>query len=168
VGRTVFAYECRAILTNISNFAVYDIQLTLAAASDNVTMVQPNITFGDVELGEEDSAVSIDTCTIEVDRSDAIDSAKIIWHSSCRIVDTCESPRLMACGLASLRGTGFQPVEASPADLAPDGRIDYADLAKLAERWLWVGQAKGIPADIAADGIVNFADFAELAKEWKQ
>jgi len=134
----------------------------LAAAGDNVTMVQPNVTFGDVELGEEDSAVSIDTCAIQVDRSDAIDAAKIIWHSSCRIVDTCELPGLMACGLASL------PLADSHADLVVDGRIDYADLAELAGRWLWVGPDKGIPEDIAANGIVDFADFAELAKVWKK
>ncbi|MBN2271062.1 MAG: right-handed parallel beta-helix repeat-containing protein [Sedimentisphaerales bacterium] len=162
VGRTIFEYECRAILTNISNFAVHDVQLKLAAACDNVRMIQPNVTFGDVELGEEDSAVSIDTCTIQVDRSDAIDSAKIIWHSSCQIVDTCESPRLMACGLTSL------PQADSPADLVVDGRIDYADLAELAGRWLGVGQGKGVPPDIAPNGIVDFADFAELAKEWKK
>ena len=162
VGRTLFEYECRAILTNISSFAVYDIQLTLAAAADNVTMVQPNVTFGDVELGEEDSAMSIETFTIEVDRSEAIDSARIIWHSTCRIVDAGQPAGPMAWGFASVQFAG------SPADLVVDGRIDYADMARLAEWWLWVGPAKGVPADIAADGVVDFADFAQLAKEWNK
>jgi len=162
LGRTVFEYECEAIVTNISPFAVENIQLTLASASDNVIVIQPNVTFGDAELGEEDSAVSIDTFTIAVDRSGAIDSAKIIWHSTCRIVDTGQPAGPMASGIASV------PLQRSSADLIVDGHIDYLDLARLANRWLWVGQAKGIPADIAADGIVNLADFAELAKEWKK
>jgi len=183
VGRTAFEYECRAVLTNISNFAVYDIQLTLVAASDNVTMVQPNVTFGDIELGEEDSAVSIDTFTIEVDRSNAIDAAKIIWHSSCQTVAlatpavgtfesaglmTPQAPRAACAGVpGGTYGLASVPLADSPADLVVDGSIDYADLAALAQRWL-SAPAKGGPADIVPNGIVDFADFAELANEWSK
>jgi len=127
-----------------------------------VAVVQPNVTFGDTELGEQNSAVSIDTFTIAVNRSESIDSAKIIWRSACRIADTGQPAGPIASGVASVR------LEGSSTDLAVDGRIDCADMARLAERWLWVGPANGVPEDIAADGIVDFADFAELAEEWKK
>jgi len=162
LGRTVFEYECEAIVTNISPFAVENIRLNLAAAAENVVVVEPNVTFGDAELGEEDSAVSIDTFTIVVDRSGEIDSAKMIWHATCRIVDSGQPSGPMASGFASV------PLQRAPADLFFDGHIDGLDLAKLAKRWLWTGPQGGILEDITADGVVNWTDFVQLAKEWKE
>ncbi len=52
------------------------------------------------------------------------------------------------------------------ADLNNDYSVDYEDLARLANEWLWTGQSGGIPEDIMQDGIVNFADFALLAQNW--
>ena len=162
IGRTVFEYECQAIVTNISPFTVENIQLELAAASDNVVVIQPNVMFGDAELGEEDSVVSIDTFTIAVDRSGAIELAKMIWHSTCRIAKTGEPTGVMASGRASM------PLQTSSGDIVVDGSIDYLDMAGLANQWLGAGSQEGITADIAADGIVDFADFAELAEQWKK
>lgn len=162
VGRTVFEYECKAVLTNVSVFSVDDIQLALASASGNVSVVQPNLTFGDAELGEGDSVVSVDTCAFVVDRSEALDLAKMIWLSTCRAIKSGQRIQLEAGGAAAVQ------LPSSPADLFSDGIVDYIDLASLAERWLWTGSKKGPDEDIAEDGVVNFIDFAELAREWEK
>jgi hypothetical protein len=162
VGRTVFEYECKAVLTNVSVFSVDDIQLALATASDNVSVVQPGLTFGDAQLGAEDSAVSVDTCTFVVDRSEALDLAKMIWHSSCRTIKSGQMIKVKASGNAALQ------LESSAADLFSDGIVDYLDLAILAERWLCTVPEKHAAQDIVTDGIINLADFAELAREWEK
>jgi len=162
IGRTVFEYECEVILENISRFAVKNIQLTLAEVSENMTIIEPNVTFGDIEVGPGELATSIDTCTFSVDRSQAIDPAKIIWHSTCEMADTGQTTEQTASSLFSL---GAEDI---PGDLVVDGWVDFADLAKLAERWLWKGREGSIPEDIVEDGAVNLADFAELAEKWKK
>ena len=59
------------------------------------------------------------------------------------------------------------PVSAAPVpDFEPDGDVDFADLAVLAQQWL---DTQDLSADIypaAGDGIVNMLDFAEFAKHW--
>jgi parallel beta-helix repeat protein len=162
VGRTVFEHECEVLLTNISPFALENIQLTLAATADNTIIVQPNATFGDTVVDEEGSAVSSDTPIARVDRSKAIDSVTLIWRASYRIADSAPSTELSASG------DTFLQFENSPADLVVDGQIDCADVARLAERWLWTGRAMGVPEDIAVNGVVDFADFARLAEEWEK
>jgi len=50
-------------------------------------------------------------------------------------------------------------------DFAPlDYIVDYADLATLAQQWLWEGP--DLEADLIGDGIINLADFAEFANYW--
>jgi len=51
-------------------------------------------------------------------------------------------------------------------DITGDGKVDFADLARLANEWLWTGQPGSISEDILQDGIINFADFALLAQNW--
>jgi hypothetical protein len=51
-------------------------------------------------------------------------------------------------------------------DLNYDAKVDFDDLIRLADKWLWTGNAGSIAEDIVRDGIVNFADFAVLAEEW--
>jgi DNA-binding beta-propeller fold protein YncE/pimeloyl-ACP methyl ester carboxylesterase len=51
-------------------------------------------------------------------------------------------------------------------DLNGSGMVDYIDIARLADRWLWSGEPGGIQEDIVKDGIVNFADFSLIAQHW--
>jgi len=55
---------------------------------------------------------------------------------------------------------------ADPNDIAPNGRIDFWDIAKLGDRWLWEGSPGGIDADVFQDGVVNFRDYCKLAESW--
>ena len=54
---------------------------------------------------------------------------------------------------------------ADVGDISDDGKVDFEDLAILANQWL---QPPGTPsADIALPyGIVDFLDFAKLAENW--
>jgi hypothetical protein len=88
VGRTVFEYECEVTLENTSRFAVKNVQLEIVKASENMTIVNPNVTFGDIEIGAGGSATSTDTCTFQVDRAQAIEPAKIIWCVRCELAGT--------------------------------------------------------------------------------
>ena len=52
------------------------------------------------------------------------------------------------------------------ADFNNDYSVDYEDLARLANEWLWTGPSGGISEDILEDGVVDLADFALLAQNW--
>ena len=47
-------------------------------------------------------------------------------------------------------------------------KVDLGDLARLVDRWLWLGPEGTIPEDLNGDGIVNFADIAIFANNWIQ
>jgi hypothetical protein len=51
-------------------------------------------------------------------------------------------------------------------DLNYDARVDFDDLIRLTDQWLWTGVAGSIPEDIVRDGTVNFLDFTMLVDEW--
>jgi predicted outer membrane repeat protein len=146
VSRTEFAYDCNATFTNLWPFAVTNVELQMMQAPENMTIIEPNVTFGDIEFGTRLSITSIDTCTFQVDRSKAIEPDKIVWKVKCQMADTGMPIELTCAGA-----------------LADDGKIGFEDLAALAGKWLWVGEAGSIPEDITGDGIVNLRDFAELA-----
>jgi hypothetical protein len=140
VARTEFAYDCNATFTNLWPFAVKNVELQMMQAPENMTIIEPNVTFGDIEFGTRESITSIDTCTFQVDRSKAIEPDKIVWKVKCQMADT---------------GT---PIELTCAgDLADEGKIGFEDLAELAGQWL---KADG-------DGVVNFIDFARIAEKWQ-
>jgi len=80
VGRTVFEYECEVILTNLSPTAFENVQLVMVSWPDNMTIIDPHVTFGDAQIGPGESAASIDTCSFTVDRSEPINPVEIIWH----------------------------------------------------------------------------------------
>ena len=80
VDRIVFEYECEVILTNLSAAAFDNVQLVMVAWPDNMTIIDPHITFGDAEIAPGESATAIDTCTFTVDRSIAIDPLEIVWR----------------------------------------------------------------------------------------
>jgi probable HAF family extracellular repeat protein len=153
ISRTIFEYECSVILRNIWRFAVRNVQLEIVKASENMVIIDPDVIFGDVEFGPGESATSIDTCTFQVDRSKAIDPAKIIWWCKSEIADTGQTEQYTSSSIVILE----------PEATIGDGKVDLEDLAKLVGRWLWVGEAGSIPEDITSDGIVNLRDFAVLA-----
>jgi hypothetical protein len=153
VGRTVFEYDCNATLRNISLFTVRDVQLEIVKASENMFIIDPTIAFGDIEISPGESATSIDTCTFQVDCSEAIKPAQIIWKSTCAIASSGQEIQDTASG------TSFLRLENNTGD-------SKVDLAGLVDKWLWTGEGGSIPEDINGDGIVNLADFAELAENW--
>lgn len=87
IGRSVFEYECEVILKNISATTFENVELVIAAWPDNMTIINPHVTFGDAEIGPGESAISIDTCTFKVDRSVPVDPVEIIWHRITSIGD---------------------------------------------------------------------------------
>ncbi len=149
VGRTVFQYECQIVLQNISRFAVSGISLEMAKWSGNMTIIEPNVTFGDTEVGAGESITSVDTCTFTVDRSEPIDQAEIIWRVTAELVDT-----------------GEKMEHTVSTTVPPDPQAGFDGLKDLIDKWLWQGTAGGIDADSVADGTVNLADFAKLADGW--
>jgi formylglycine-generating enzyme required for sulfatase activity len=80
VDRTVFEYECDVILANLSPSAFENAQLVMVGWPDNMTIIDPHVTFGDAQIGPGESAASIDTCTFTVDRSEPINPLDIIWR----------------------------------------------------------------------------------------
>jgi len=151
VERTVFEYECEVVLENISRFAVKNASIEMAQASENMTIINPEVSFSDAEIPAGASARSVDTCTFTVDRAEAIDPAGIIWRVTAELADTGAK---MEHTLASIPPVG-----------PPETRFEY--LAGLAEQWLWVGTPGGIEEDTVPDGSVNLADFAEFAANWR-
>jgi len=47
---------------------------------DNMTIIDPHVTFGDAQIAPGESGTSIDTCTFTVDRSELINAIEVIWH----------------------------------------------------------------------------------------
>jgi hypothetical protein len=97
----------------------------------------------------------------------ATDGASLHWISF-RILDTLED------------GDRYEPsepftivfnVEPPAGDLAVDGRVDPADLARFSGAWLAPESTRrndyAERADTDRDGAVNFFDFARLASNWR-
>jgi parallel beta-helix repeat protein len=161
VGRTLFEYDCVVTLTNVSRFAVSNVELEIVKASENMVIVDPAVTFGDIEIGPGESAISSDMCTFRVDRSQAIEPAEIIWKSDYEMADGSPGVQNTALGISFLN-LGVA------GDITGNGKVNFEDLAILADQWL---KPPGTPsADIApppdGDNIVDFLDFAVLAQNW--
>jgi len=155
IDRTNFIYDCNTTFTNLWPFAVKNVELQMMQAAENMTIIEPNVTFGDIQFNTRQSIASADTCTFRVDRSKAIEPEKIVWKVRCERSDTSMPIEL------TINGVGSGVLE-GPAE----GKIDFEDLEKLVGRWLWVGEAGSIPEDITGDGVVNLRDFAALAERW--
>jgi len=134
--------------------------LEMVQGSENMTIIDSLVDFGDTELAARGRIMSTDTCTFTVDRSAEIYPDEIVWKLRCEKVLTGQQMELTVAGIES----------PSPASLSDDfmteGRSDFADLSALAGQWLWTGPAGGIDADSVADGTVNLADFAKFADDW--
>ena len=159
-GRTIFDYECKVALKNLSPLYVENVALEVVDVPDNMIIVDPYVNdFPDI--GADETVLSEDTCTFRVDRSEAIETALVDWKTTYSVIDTCQTMQQTSLSLIVL-----EPPLAG--DITGEGIVDFIDLALLADQWL---QPPGIPsADIApgpdGDGIVNFLDFAELAENW--
>jgi len=161
VARTLFEYECRVILQNLSTVSVRDVRLELLKVGQNMTIMEPSVTFGGAEIRAGQSATSLDTCTFSVYRTAAIDPAEIIWY--CTYVVFLNSQIVHEALSSRFIFTMADPV----ADVSGDGNIDFADLSRLTGNWLWAGPGGAIDEDILQDGSVNLPDFAEFAQGWQ-
>jgi hypothetical protein len=164
IGRTIFEYDCSVSLHNVSLFDVENIQLEVVKTPENMKIIDPNVTFGNAVVGAGQSATSIDTCTFEVDRAQAIEPMEIIWWSSCDLVAAGQTIQHSGSSIV------FLEEDVISGDLTGESRVDFEDLAILAEQWL--GPPGNPSADIApqpdGNNIVNFFDFAELAENWNK
>jgi formylglycine-generating enzyme required for sulfatase activity len=78
--RTLFEYQCQVILTNLSPTTFENAQLVMVSWPDNMTIIDPHVTFGDARIGPGESAASVDRYTFTVDRSQPINPVEVIWH----------------------------------------------------------------------------------------
>ncbi len=164
VGRTLFEYDCVVTLTNISSYPMRNVQLGIVRTPENMYLIDPTVTFGDIEIRPGQSVTSSDTCTFQVDRSQSTDPVEIIWNSTFEIVGGSPGAQNTVSGACILQ------LENVPGDITGNGKVDFDDLKILTDQWL---QPPGTPsADIApppdGDNIVNFLDFALLADNWLQ
>jgi MYXO-CTERM domain-containing protein len=125
VGRTLFEYDCVVTLTNVSRFAVRNVALEIIKAPENMVLIDPAVTFGDIEIGPDETATSLDMCTFRVDRSYATDPAEIIWKSTCEIVDGVPGAQVIASGIS------FLNLGIIPGDITGNGKVDFYDLQFL-------------------------------------
>ena len=102
IGRTLFEYDCEVTLTNISRLAVRNVQLEIVKASENMVVIDPTVTYGDIEIGPGESATSINMCTFRVDRSQSTDPAEIIWKSTFEMADGSPGVQNTALGISYL------------------------------------------------------------------
>ena len=158
-GRTLFDYDCKVRLRNLSPLTVRVIQFEILSEPNNMVVIDRYVyDFNDIAgNGEETSA---DTCTFRVDRSEAINPIQLTWKVTYEVQDLCQA----------IQQTSLTMVQLDPGvtgDITGEGIVDFDDLRILAEQWL---QPPSVPsADLApvpADGIVNLLDFAAFAENW--
>ena len=159
-SRTLFRYTCKVTLHNKSEVAMENILLELVGVPENITIIDSNVTLPYV--APSGSATSDDTCIIDVNRVEPIDSAQIIWKATTQVQGSGET--------AVHQESSSLIYFITEGDITGEGDVDISDLVRLTDKWLWTGTPGGIDEDIAplsyGDGIVNFKDFAVLAEEW--
>ena len=96
--------------------------MKLLEASGNVTIIEPDVSFGDIEAGQ--TATSEDTFRLRVDRSEPIDTAVISWQ-----VLFGELPGDAYTSEIILETSGIA------GDLNEDGKVNFMDFARLAATW---------------------------------
>jgi len=159
-SRTIFRYTCRVMMDNLSPGAVENVQLELVGVPDNITIIDPCVTFAHIEAWG--SATSEDTCTFDVNRIEPIRPAEISWRATFEIAGTGEEMQQMSSTVVLL-----EPVGLASGDITGEGVVDIDDLVRMADDWLGSGSLADIyPAPPYGDDIVNFQDFAVLADNW--
>jgi hypothetical protein len=163
IDRRHFRYKCNVILDNLSPLAIENVTLELVGKPSNIEIVECCVNFPSIDAyGQAESEDFNDFCTIVVDRTVKIQRAAIEWRIDYNVVQTGQTIQQMSSSILAL-----EPI-ALAGDITGDGKVDFEDLAILADQWL---QPPGTPsADIApppyGDGRVNFLDFAVLAENW--
>jgi len=94
-----------------------------------MTIIDPCVSFASIEA--EGSATSEDTCIFDVNRIEPIDAATISWRATFEYAGG---------GAGAAAFTNNIILDDIAGDITGDGAVDIEDLARLAERWLWVGQ----------------------------
>ncbi len=159
-SRTIFRYTCRVTMDNLSPGAVENVQLELVGVPDNMSIVDPCVTFVYIEAWG--SATSEDTCIIDVNRIEPITPAEIVWRIAYEIAGSGEGMQQMSSTVVLLEPEGL-----ASGDITGEGVVDIDDLARMADDWLESGSLADIyPAPPYGDDIVNFQDFAVLAENW--
>jgi hypothetical protein len=72
------------------------------------------------------------------------------------------SGRIYTITYQAVDDSGNVTVRSATVSIPHDMRV----LARIVDRWLWVGQAGSIPVDLNGDGTVNLTDFAIFAENW--
>jgi len=158
-GRTEFEYECNVRMYNQTGLTLENVQLELTGVSSNMTLVAPPYTGTFSNIDPNGSALSENTCTFRVDRSEIIESGQIEWDSTYQIVDIC--------GIQQQASTSvilFDPIVLG--DITGEGEVNSEDLKQMAEDWLQSGSLADIYPPPYGDGVVDFRDFALLAENW--
>jgi hypothetical protein len=165
VGRTTFEYEMKLIIQNQNDYDVTDIEVRLVNASSAVIEVADDSTsFSIIATGQ--TASSDNTFMVTVDRLLLIGPSRLTWELIYYTSGDQQESLDMTMSL-SLADLGVGEVA---GDITGEGDVNYADLARIAEKWLWIGTPGSIDEDIApepnGDGRVDFLDFTLLAKNW--
>jgi len=168
IDRTLFDYVYKVRLANHGAEALCNIGLELLDASSNVTIMDPAVGFDMIEAGE--SAISGDSFTIRVDRSQAVNVATISWRANYEACPGGASATQVFTSNIVLESEDNPGGGQLAGDITGDGEVDLKDLARLAGQWL--GAPVNPSADIApepgGDGVVNLRDFDALAESWEQ
>ncbi len=158
IGRTLFDYDCKVELQNLSPLTVKVIQFEILSEPNNMIVIDRYV-YDFPDITGNDGETSVDLCTLRVDRSEEINPAELIWKVTYEVVDTGQ-----AAGQTSSTVVQFDE-PASLGDITGEGDVDILDLAILAEDWLQSDSLADIyPPPPDGDDIVNFLDFAELAE----
>ena len=156
VDRATFEYECEVLLENISGYTVKNAQLELIKPSENMTIVEANVSYGNTELGPGESVVSNTACVFRVDRSRLIDPYQVVWQLTCERLDTATSMEL------TIVGTHPPEWESLVRGSVLYDQTDFRSLSELTIHWL---QPVNSPL-LQGESLMNFIDFAIWAEQW--
>jgi len=162
VGRTIFRYDLSLSLTNITDSNMADIHVQEVDASPQVTNVlDGTILFPQIDANSTvDSNTLGDYFTIEVDHSRLIGAGRLTWQVDYSYSGGGGKGMQMMSALIPTRiepvtgdftGEGIVDLEdvhrlvgrwlwegrmgGIPEDIVPDGTVNFADLARLAQQW---------------------------------
>ncbi len=115
-----------------------EVSLVSIVMSEDDDTIGDGHTTGDIEIGDDGSIY------VRSERSGPNNS------------------RLYTITYQAVDDSGNVTVRSATVSIPHDMRV----LARIVDRWLWVGQAGSIPVDLNGDGTVNLTDFAIFAENW--
>jgi hypothetical protein len=160
VGRTSFEYELAVTVRNSNAFAMNNVQMKLMDWDAAVqSVLDDSITIDTIPA--EATITSTDTFKIIVDRSQLINSSRLIWELTYYTVASGDQvQQAMMSMLLSDIDAGV------PGDISGNGKVNLEDLAGMSAQW---NTTPGNPsADIATpqDNYVGIEDLMYLAQNW--